>query len=136
MTSENSKPKSSRKQRHDAAARRADEHPLQLQPESGFSFLWFEGISDEQPPKPQPARGQSGDGYLAGPLENPVRSSSATVGDLSPLPRSGHPAELAAGEVLALYPSGFHPSEVNRPGLVEAVIEQLRQARLRRQRPH
>lgn len=49
---------------------------------------------------------------------------------------SGRTADLQDDKLFAFYPSAGHPSEKHRPGLVDAVIEQLRYARLRRQRPH
>lgn len=45
-------------------------------------------------------------------------------------------AELEGDNFFAFYPSTGQTSEDSRPSLVDAVIEQLRHARLKRQRPH
>ena len=49
---------------------------------------------------------------------------------------SSRPADLDGDKLFAFYPSAGRPSEEHRPSLVDAVIEQLRHAKLRRQRPH
>lgn len=67
-------------------------------------------------------------------FDSAAAHSPITNSDLSPL--SSLPAELDGDKVFAFYPSGAHPDEADRPTLVDAVIEQLRQARLRRLRPH
>ena len=67
-------------------------------------------------------------------LEN--SSALSTVADSGMSPLGSGSADLEGDKLFAFYPSAGHPSEEHRPTLVDAVIEQLRHARLRRQRPH
>ena len=60
----------------------------------------------------------------------------AEVPDSGMSPLSSSPAGLEGDNLFAFYPSAGHPSEEHRPSLVDAVIEQLRHARVKRQRPH
>lgn len=83
----------------------------------------------------QQTSGQTSDAYLIGTsFESSARQSQAAGSAMSPL--SSRLADLDGDNALAFYPSGGNPPEADRPTLVDAVIEQLRQARLRRQRPH
>ena len=83
----------------------------------------------------QSASGHADPRYLAGTsLEN--SSALSTVADSGMSPLSSGPADLEGDKAIAFYPSAGHPSEEHRPSLVDAVIEQLRHARMRRQRPH
>ena len=81
------------------------------------------------------ASGHADTRYLAGTsFENSSALSAVADSGMSPL--SSGPADLEGDKAIAFYPSAGHPSEEHRPSLVDAVIEQLRHARLRRQRPH
>ena len=73
--------------------------------------------------------------YLAGTsFESSAALSTDADSGMSPL-SSGN-TDLEGDKLFAFYPSAGHPPEEHRPSLVDAVIEQLRHARLRRQRPH
>lgn len=79
----------------------------------------------KQPPK----------AYLSG------TSFGASDSALQPLdsgfsPLNSVPAELDSDNVFVFYPAEGSSPEAARPTLVDAVLEQLRQARLRRSRPH
>jgi hypothetical protein len=92
-------------------------------------------LTEEQRLKPQQASGRPGNGYQPdSSFRKSTQQSEAADSGMSPL--SSRPADLEGDEVFAFYPSGTPQSEADRPTLVDAVIEQLRQARLRRQRPH
>jgi hypothetical protein len=95
----------------------------------------FAGLTDEQRIKLPPTSSQTDDDYLTGTsFKSSAGQSQAEDSAMSPL--SSRPADLEGDNAIAFYPSGAQPSESDRPTLVDAVIEQLRQARLRRQRPH
>ena len=79
--------------------------------------------------------GQAKTGYLAGTSFNDSAGLSE-VADNGMSPLDSRPADLEGDKLCAFYPSAGHPSEEYRPSLVDAVIEQLRHAKLRRQRPH
>jgi len=79
--------------------------------------------------------GQAKTGYLAGTsFKDSVALPEVANSGMSLL--NGRPADLDGDKLFAFYPSAGHPSEEHRPSLVDAVIEQLRHAKLRRQRPH
>ena len=81
------------------------------------------------------ASGHAATGYRAGTsFENSPALSELPDSEMSPL--SSRPAGLEGDNLFAFYPSAGHPFEKHRPSLVDAVIEQLRHARLKRQRPH
>ena len=81
------------------------------------------------------ASGRADTDYPAGTsFENFAARSEAADSAMSPL--GSNPTDLDGDQLFAFYPSAGHPSEEQRPNLVDAVIEQLRHARLRRQRPH
>ena len=81
------------------------------------------------------ASGHADPRYLASTsLENSAARSEAADSAMSPL--GSNPTDLDGDKLFAFYPSAGHPSEEQRPNLVDAVIEQLRHAKLRRQRPH
>ena len=95
----------------------------------------LDGFTKEQRMQLRSASDQADTGYLAGTgFENSAALSEA-AGSAMSLP-SSRPADLDGDNAFAFYPSGDHPSEEQRPNLVDAVIEQLRHARLKRQRPH
>lgn len=95
----------------------------------------FASLPDEQLQKRQQPSGQTSNGYLAG-TSFEDSAGQPQPADSGMLPLSSRPADLQADNVFAFYPSCAQPSESDRPTLVDAVIEQLRLARLRRQRPH
>ena len=81
------------------------------------------------------ASGRADTDYPAGTsFENSAARSEAADSAMSPL--GSNPTDLDGDQLFAFYPSAGHPSEEQRPNLVDAVIEQLRHAKLRRQRPH
>ena len=83
----------------------------------------------------KPALEPTDGSHLAGTnFKTPEATLHAPNSDMPSL--SSRPADLEPDNVFAFYPSGTDPSEADRPTLVDAVIEQLRQARLRRHRPH
>ena len=91
-------------------------------------------LADEPLLQLRSASGRADTDYPAGTsFENSAARSEAADSEISPL--SG-PADLSGDQLFAFYPSAGHPSEEQRPNLVDAVIEQLRHAKLRRQRPH
>ena len=93
------------------------------------------GLNEEPLLQLRSVSGHEDTGYLAGTsFENSAAPSA--VADSGMSPRSSRPAELVGETLFAFYPSAGDPSEEPRPTLVDAVIEQLRHARLRRQRPH
>ena len=67
-------------------------------------------------------------------FENSVARTEVPDSELPPI--SSRPAGLEGDNLFAFYPSAGDPFEEHRPSLVDAVIEQLRHARLKRQRPH
>jgi hypothetical protein len=92
---------------------------------------WTEG----QLPKLQQASAEPGKAYLTGTSFDSAGSrSQSTDSNMSPF--DSLPADLEVENAFAFYPSGGDPSESPRPTLADAVIEHLRQARMRRQRPH
>ena len=95
----------------------------------------LDGLTKEQRMQLRSAAGQADTGYLAGTgFENSAALSEAAGSGMS-LP-SSRPTDLDGDKLFAFYPSAGHPSEEHRPSLVDAVIEQLHHARLKRQRPH
>ena len=81
------------------------------------------------------ASGHADTRYLAGTsFENSAALSAVADSGMSPL--SSGPADLDCDKAIAFYPSGSDPFEGHRSTIVDAVLEQLREARLRRQRPH
>ena len=92
-------------------------------------------LKDEPLLQLRSASGHADTRYLAGTsFENAAALSAVADSGMSPL--SSDPADLEGDKLFAFYPSTGHPTEEHRPSLVDAVIEQLRHARLRRQRPH
>ena len=92
-------------------------------------------LKDEPLLQLRSASGHADTRYLAGTsFENSAALSTVADSGISPL--SSGSADLEGDKLVAFYPSAGHPSEEHRPSLVDAVIEQLRHARLRRQRPH
>lgn len=71
-----------------------------------------------------------------GDTKSPIETRSKTTAAPSTTADRSGPADLAGDNPMAFYPSAGLPSEALRPSLVDAVIEQLRHARLKRQRPH
>jgi hypothetical protein len=135
MTSENFKLKSTREQIREPEASRTCSMGAKQWPFREQTLNPVSSRKEEQRPKPQPASAQTGKGYLAGTsFKKPDGQSPAPDREMSQL--SSCPANLEAGHVLALHPSGAHSSKADRTTLVEEVIEQLRLARLRRHRPH
>ena len=95
----------------------------------------LDGLTKEQRMQLRSASGQADTGYLAGTgFENSAALSGVADSGMSLL--SSRPADLEDDKLFAFYPSADHPHEEHRPSLVDAVIEQLRDAKLRRQRPH
>jgi hypothetical protein len=89
----------------------------------------------EEQMKLQQASGRPGNGYQPDTSSGKsIQQSEAVDSGMSPF--ANFPDELEDGNAMAFYPSDGNPSEADRPTLVDAVIEQLRQARMRRQRPH
>jgi len=76
----------------------------------------------------QSASAQADAGHLDGTSFNSSGQLSTVAGS--------RPADLEGDTLFTFYPSAGHPSEEHRPNLVDAVIEQLRHAKLKRQRPH
>ena len=74
-------------------------------------------------------------GYLAGTSFLNSAALPEVAGSAMSL-LSSRPVDLEGDRLFAFYPSADRPSEEHRPSLVDALIEQLRHARLRRQRPH
>jgi hypothetical protein len=112
-SSEKRKPKSTRDQIRDPAGSLTEEQLLKLQQASE-----------------QPAHS-----YLTGTsFRTPEQQSETANSGMSPF--TSIPAHLDGDSTYALYPPGGDSSESPRPTLADAVIEHLRQARLRRQRPH
>jgi hypothetical protein len=92
-------------------------------------------LTEAQLLKRQPSSEQSANPYLTDTsFKTPQQPSETADSGMSPL--DSIPADLDGENAFAFYPSGGNPSEADRPTLVDAVIEQLRQARMRRQRPH
>ena len=81
------------------------------------------------------ASGHADTGYLAGTSFQNFAALPEVAGSAMSL-LSGRSADLEDDKPFAFYPSADRPSEEHRPSLVDAVIEQLRHAKLRRQRPH
>ena len=92
-------------------------------------------LTAEQLRKLQQAAAQPCNGNLAGTSFGNVAQPSE-AGDSGMSPFNSLPAELDGENAFAFYASGVNPSEADRSTLVDAVLEQLRQARMRRQRPH
>lgn len=92
-------------------------------------------LTEEQLMKLQQASRRPSNGYQPDTsFGKPTQPSEAADSGMSPF--ANFPDELEGVNAMAFYPSGGNPSEADRPTLVDAVIEQLRQARMRRQRPH
>ena len=95
----------------------------------------LDGLTKEQRMQLRSAAGQADTGYLAGTgFENSAALPGVADSAMSLL--SNRSTDLDGDKLFAFYPSAGHPSEEHRPSLVDAVIEQLRHARLKRQRPH
>ena len=93
------------------------------------------GLAKEPLQQLRSTSGQADTGYLAGTsFKDSAGLSEVADSEMSLL--NSRPADLEGGKLFAFYPSAGHPSEEHRPSLVDAVIEQLRHARLKRQRPH
>lgn len=93
------------------------------------------GLAEEPLLQLRSTSGQAETGYLAGTsFKDSAGLSEVADSGMSLL--NSRPADLEGDKLFAFYPSAGHPSEVHRPSLVDAVIEQLRDARQRRQRPH
>ena len=93
------------------------------------------GLAKEPLLQLQSISGQAKTGYLAGTsFKDSTALSEVADSEMSLL--SSRPADLDGDKLFAFYPSAGRPSEEHRPSLVDAVIEQLRHAKLRRQRPH
>jgi hypothetical protein len=94
-----------------------------------------DSVTEEQLLKLQQASGNTAPAYLTGTsFKTPQQQSETTDSSMSPF--TSIPAHLDSDNVFAFYPSSGNPTEADRPTLVDAVLEQLRQARMRRQRPH
>jgi hypothetical protein len=84
----------------------------------------------------QQVQGQPGNTYLTGTrFEEAEGATRPADSDMLPFTRSPV-AELTDDNTFAFYPSESQPADGLRPTLADLVIEHLRQARLRRQRPH
>lgn len=95
----------------------------------------FASLTEEQRLKRQQTSGQSDNKYLAGTsFYNSPGQSQPVDSEMSPL--SSRSTDPDGDNAIAFYPSEGNTPETDRPTLVDAVIEQLRQARMRRQRPH
>lgn len=105
-----------------------EEQPLKLEPESGFVALWFEGFGDA-PLRLQPEPAQTGDD-----IQTPTAQKPAPAADM--VTPTHRPSDLEDDAISSSSPSRATPTDADTPSQVDAVIEQLRQARLRRQRPH
>lgn len=93
------------------------------------------GFTEQQLLKLRQASGQPGNMYPTGTDFRKSAQRSETA-DIGMLPFTGFPDALEGDNAFVFYPSGGHPSEADRPNLVDAVIEQLRLAKLKRQRSH
>ena len=93
------------------------------------------GLTKEQRMQLQSASDQADTGYLAGTGFKNSPALPEVAGSAMSLV-SSRTADLEGDKLFAFYPSAGHPSDEHRPNLVDAVIEQLRHAKLRRQRPH
>jgi hypothetical protein len=112
-SSEKRKPKSTRDQIRDPAA----------------------SLTEEQLLKHQQASEQAANTYLTGTSFGKSQHPSETA-DSGMSPLAIFPDAPEGDNVFAFYSSEGDSSESPRPTLADAVIEHLRQARLRRQRPH
>ena len=93
------------------------------------------GLTEEQLLHLPSASAQAENRYLTDPgFENSAALSGVAGSGTSLL--GNCPAALEGDNFFAFYPSTGQTSEDPRPSLVDAVIEQLRHARLKRQRPH
>lgn len=93
------------------------------------------GLTEEQLRQLPSASVQADNRYLAAPgFKNSIALSKVAGSATSLL--SNCPADVEGDDLFAFYPSAGQASEDQRPSLVDAVIEQLRHARLKRQRPH
>lgn len=92
-------------------------------------------LTEEQLLKLQQASRRPSNGYQPDTSCGKCTQQSEAV-DSGMSPFANFPDELEDDNAMAFYPSDGNPPEADRPTLVDAVIEQLRQARLRRQRPH
>jgi hypothetical protein len=112
-SSEKRKPKSTRDPIRDPAGSVTENHLLKLQQASEESASSYLASTSFRTPQQQPETADS---------------------ELSPF--TSIPAHLDSDNAIAFYPSAGDSSESPRPSLADAVIEHLRLARLRRQRPH
>jgi hypothetical protein len=102
---------------------------------SGQIDARLSGLSEEQLLQLRSASAQADTGHLAGTsFENSPEQSEAADSGTSPF--GSLSAGLESDNAFDFERLSGHPSEEHRPGLVDAVIEQLRQARLKRWRPH
>ena len=92
-------------------------------------------LTEEQLLQLPSASVQADNQYLAAPGFKISAALPEVAGSATSL-LSNSPADLEGGDLFAFYPSAGQTSNDQRPSLVDAVIEQLRHARLRRQRPH
>ena len=93
------------------------------------------GVTDEQLLQLRSAFAQADTGSPADTsFENSAALSEVASSAMSL--SSNCTADLDGDNLFAFYASAGDASEEQRPNLVDAVIEQLRQARLKRQRPH
>ncbi len=93
------------------------------------------GVTDEQLLQLRSAFAQANTGALSDTSFESSAALSEVASSAMSLP-SNRPADLDADNFFAFYASAGDTSEEQRPNLVDAVIEQLRQARLNRQPPH
>lgn len=92
-------------------------------------------LTEEQLLKLRNASGQPGTAYLFGTrIGNAEQQSDPADSGMSPFGSFRDASE--SDTAFAFYTSVGHPSEGHRPTIVDAVIEHLREVRLRRQRPH
>ena len=92
-------------------------------------------LTEEQLLKLQQLSVQPAKAYLTGTsFDNSASRPQTTTTNLSPF--DSLPPEPGIENAFAFYPSGSDSSESPRPTIADAVIEHLRQARLRQQRPH
>jgi hypothetical protein len=87
-------------------------------------------LTEEQLLKLQPAKA-----YLTGTSFDSCAGRTTTE-ESNMARHDSSPNELAGEDAFAFYPSGEDSSNPPKPTLADAVIEHLRQARLRRLRPH
>ena len=93
------------------------------------------GLAKEPLAQLRSASGHTDTVFRAGPsFEDSAALPEVADSGISPL--GNRPASPDGDNLFAFYASAGHSPQELRPNLVDAVIEQLRHARLRRQRPH